>query len=481
MCRIIADAVERGPVSSRSARATVRAGAEEPKRAAEAARARGAAQAQGRGAAAGRATRRPRSRPSARRRPRPRRPSRRPQHGRGDAASRAPAAEDRGRATAADEPAAERRAADRGSERGDQMADISARGRRALRKATGAGMMDCKTGARGERRRHRGGQGLAAQEGPRRRGQARRARGRAGRGRGGRRRRRRRARRANCETDFVAKGDDFTGTRRRARRSSRSTQGDARPRGAARSRARRSTSTSRSSRPSSARTSSSVASSCFETTDGLLDGYKHIQNERGTIGVLVELGGVDAERRQGAGGRARHRAAHRVAPRRGCVRRDDVPADVVEKERAVLEELTRNEGKPENALAEDRRGPAQRLLQGQRACSSRRFVKDAEDDDRASSSRALGGGRDRPALRPRQDRRGVDVTAIATEEPPMPESQYRRVVLKLSGEAFADTTHRVRHRRRRRAAHRRRGRRARVPISASRSRSSSAAATSSGA
>ena len=30
--------------------------------------------------------------------------------------------------------------------------------------------------------------------------------------------------------------------------------------------------------------------------------------------------------------------------------RDDVPADVIEKERAVLEELTRNEGKPENAM-----------------------------------------------------------------------------------------------------------------------------------
>jgi elongation factor Ts len=32
------------------------------------------------------------------------------------------------------------------------------------------------------------------------------------------------------------------------------------------------------------------------------------------------------------------------------VRREDVPADVIDKERAVLEELTRNEGKPENAI-----------------------------------------------------------------------------------------------------------------------------------
>jgi elongation factor Ts len=32
------------------------------------------------------------------------------------------------------------------------------------------------------------------------------------------------------------------------------------------------------------------------------------------------------------------------------VTRDDVPAEVVDKERAVLEELTRNEGKPEQAI-----------------------------------------------------------------------------------------------------------------------------------
>jgi elongation factor Ts len=32
------------------------------------------------------------------------------------------------------------------------------------------------------------------------------------------------------------------------------------------------------------------------------------------------------------------------------VSRDDVPSDVIEKERAVLEELSRNEGKPEAAL-----------------------------------------------------------------------------------------------------------------------------------
>jgi elongation factor Ts len=65
--------------------------------------------------------------------------------------------------------------------------------------------------------------------------------------------------------------------------------------------------------------------------------------------VLVELGGVDAtdaKAREVAHDIALHIAS--AAPR--WLSRDDVPADVVEKERAVLEELSRNEGKPDNAL-----------------------------------------------------------------------------------------------------------------------------------
>ena len=67
----------------------------------------------------------------------------------------------------------------------------------------------------------------------------------------------------------------------------------------------------------------------FETTDGLLDGYKHIQNERGVVGVLVELGGVDpgdAKAREVAHDIALHIAS--AAPR--YVSRDDVPADDVD-------------------------------------------------------------------------------------------------------------------------------------------------------
>jgi elongation factor Ts len=88
---------------------------------------------------------------------------------------------------------------------------------------------------------------------------------------------------------------------------------------------------------------------CYEATDGLLDVYKHIQNERGTIGVLVELGGVDggdAKARELAHDVALHVAS--AAPK--YANRDDVPTEIVERERVVLEELTRNEGKPDQAI-----------------------------------------------------------------------------------------------------------------------------------
>jgi elongation factor Ts len=87
----------------------------------------------------------------------------------------------------------------------------------------------------------------------------------------------------------------------------------------------------------------------YETTDGLLDGYKHVQNERGVVGVLVELGGVDpadAKAREVAHDIALHIAS--AAPR--YVSRDDVAEDAVARERAILEAQTREEGKPEQAI-----------------------------------------------------------------------------------------------------------------------------------
>jgi elongation factor Ts len=86
----------------------------------------------------------------------------------------------------------------------------------------------------------------------------------------------------------------------------------------------------------------------YESSDGVLDAYKHIQNERGVIGVLVELTGVPADdkAREVAHDLALHIAS--AAPR--YVSRADVPDADVEHERGILEAQTREEGKPEQAI-----------------------------------------------------------------------------------------------------------------------------------
>jgi len=227
------------------------------------------------------------------------------------------------------------------------MADIAAKDVAALRKVTGAGMMDCKRALE-----ETSGDLDAAKDWLRQKGLA-----------GAAKREGRDANEGaievvvdgnrgalvelNCETDFVAKGDVFkealTGLTRLALE-----QGDA----------------DFGAQPYDGATVDEYAKGLagtlgekievgrvvrFETTDGILDGYKHLQNERGVVGVLVELGGVDpgdAKAREVAHDIALHIAS--AAPR--YVSRDDVPADAVTRERAVLEAQTREEGKPEQAI-----------------------------------------------------------------------------------------------------------------------------------
>ncbi|HAP77413.1 MAG TPA: translation elongation factor Ts, partial [Acidimicrobiaceae bacterium] len=82
----------------------------------------------------------------------------------------------------------------------------------------------------------------------------------------------------------------------------------------------------------------------FEAAAGnVLDSYVHIQGGRGVNCVLVEMAGAGAEL-------AHDVAVHIAFARPKYLTRDDVPADVVEKERQTLEVLSRNEGKPEAAL-----------------------------------------------------------------------------------------------------------------------------------
>jgi elongation factor Ts len=62
------------------------------------------------------------------------------------------------------------------------------------------------------------------------------------------------------------------------------------------------------------------------------------------IGVLVQFEGDDAEAARGA-------AQQVAALRARWLKREDVPAEIVEDQRRVLEEKTREEGKPEQAIA----------------------------------------------------------------------------------------------------------------------------------
>nr|WSX49543.1 translation elongation factor Ts [Streptomyces sp. NBC_00974] len=80
-------------------------------------------------------------------------------------------------------------------------------------------------------------------------------------------------------------------------------------------------------------------------TGGYVSSYMHrtMPDLPFQIGVMVEL---DKENAEVARGVAQHIAA--FAPK--WLSKDDVPADVVESERRVAEEVTRAEGKPEAAL-----------------------------------------------------------------------------------------------------------------------------------
>ena len=97
----------------------------------------------------------------------------------------------------------------------------------------------------------------------------------------------------------------------------------------------------------------------FETgADGVLDAYKHMQNDRGTIGVLVELGGVDPATptgRRPRRRRARDRAARVVRGARLPHARGSAAEAVLERERAVIEEKSRNEGVPGQAAGREGR------------------------------------------------------------------------------------------------------------------------------
>jgi elongation factor Ts len=75
----------------------------------------------------------------------------------------------------------------------------------------------------------------------------------------------------------------------------------------------------------------------------VLDSYQHVQGGRGVNAVLVEIAGGSVDL-------AHDIAVHIAFARPRYLNRDEVPAAEVDKERATLETITRNEGKPDAAI-----------------------------------------------------------------------------------------------------------------------------------
>ena len=105
--------------------------------------------------------------------------------------------------------------------------------------------------------------------------------------------------------------------------------------------------------------------------EGAVGSYLHFG---GRIGVMVELLGESGEAAQGL---ARDVAMHVAAARPVGVRPDDIPAEVQERERAVLTEQTRAEGKPEQIVEKIVEGRMRKYFE-QQSLLLQAFVKDPD-------------------------------------------------------------------------------------------------------
>lgn len=112
----------------------------------------------------------------------------------------------------------------------------------------------------------------------------------------------------------------------------------------------------------------------------VLESYLHVQGGRGVNAVLVEAAGITPEL-------AHDIAVHIAFARPKYLGRDDVPADLVERERQTLEAISRNEGKPEAALAKIIEGRINGFFK-EVALLDQPYAK----DDKQSIRQLLGGG-----------------------------------------------------------------------------------------
>lgn len=107
----------------------------------------------------------------------------------------------------------------------------------------------------------------------------------------------------------------------------------------------------------------------YETADGVLGTYVHFGNQ---IGVVVELGGEGASEEL-----ARDVAMHIAAADPAAVRPEDLPEETVARERKVLEEQAKGEGKPEHIVEKIVEGRLRKFYE-QNTLLEQAFVKDPD-------------------------------------------------------------------------------------------------------
>lgn len=112
--------------------------------------------------------------------------------------------------------------------------------------------------------------------------------------------------------------------------------------------------------------------------DGPCGGYAH---HTGTQGALVEVEGDNAAL-------AKEIAMHVVAMRPKAVSKDELPADLVQKEREILSEAARKEGKPENIIEKMVEGRLRNYF-AEQVLAEQPFVK---DDQQTVGKVAAAGG-----------------------------------------------------------------------------------------
>lgn len=124
--------------------------------------------------------------------------------------------------------------------------------------------------------------------------------------------------------------------------------------------------------------------------NGIISSYIHMD---GKIGVLLELGceSAVAETSEALPGLAKDICLHIAASNPICLSRDEVPADVVEKEKDVYRDQVK--GKPENIIDKIVEGKLDKFYSGS-CLLEQGFIKDPEQTVKAlleSSSADLGG------------------------------------------------------------------------------------------